>query len=253
MSNIHSPVAFPQEEERMTPADDLPARDEARLLWKQAGWNTSDFPPTEHELACVVTLIALARAERDAEVERWKVALAALTLKAANQFSEIERLKESIRLYSGNGAAAIMEVVALKRDLAQRDSLITELKEGENILHGALDRAEARVKELEEQVANWVPTGDGEWTNEQWLRNQLLMANECADVVQTERDTFQARVEELERQLEIAEHDSVRQSQLYSEYTEEWAKERDTLQAQLDSIKKEKEDGDVRQGTDTGK
>src|SRR6266403_3540479 len=48
-----------------------------------------------------------------------------------------------------------------------------------------------------------------------------------------QRDTFQARVEALERQLKIAEHDSVHQSQLYSEYIEEWTKERDTLQKRV--------------------
>jgi hypothetical protein len=37
------------------------ARDEALRLWKEAGWNTSDFPPTAFELACVERLIALAR------------------------------------------------------------------------------------------------------------------------------------------------------------------------------------------------
>jgi len=46
-------------------------------------------------------------------------------------------------------------------------------------------------------------------------------------------ETAEARVKELERQLEIAEHDSVHQSQLYSEYTEEWAKERDTLRTRV--------------------
>ncbi len=45
--------------------------------------------------------------------------------------------------------------------------------------------------------------------------------------------TAEARANELEHQLEIAEHDSVSQSQLYSEYTEEWAKERDTLQKRV--------------------
>src|SRR6266478_4221556 len=43
----------------------------------------------------------------------------------------------------------------------------------------------------------------------------------------------EARVKELEHQLEIAEHDSVHQSQLYSEYAEEWTRERDTLQKRV--------------------
>ena len=46
-------------------------------------------------------------------------------------------------------------------------------------------------------------------------------------------EAAEERVKELEHQLEIAEHDSVHQSQLYSEYAEEWTRERDTLQKRV--------------------
>jgi len=63
-----------------------------------------------------------------------------------------------------------------------------ENAEAAKLLH---DLLKSRIKELEFQVANWVPTGEGDWTDAEWLRNQLLMANECAEAAE-------ARVKELE-------------------------------------------------------
>jgi DNA repair exonuclease SbcCD ATPase subunit len=49
------------------------------------------------------------------------------------------------------------------------------------------------------------------------------------DGIGAKLEAAEARVKELEHQLELAQHDSVSQSQLYAEYIEEWTKERNDL------------------------
>ncbi len=64
---------------------------------------------------------------------------------------------------------------------------------------------------------------------DEWIRRSAKYYQETIE----RAEAAEARVKELERQLEIAQHDSVSQSQLYSEYIEERTKERDALRTRV--------------------
>lgn len=59
------------------------------------------------------------------------------------------------------------------------------------------EEAECEIERLREQVADWVPTGEGDWTDAEWLRNQLLMANESEDVWQQRAETVVRELAEM--------------------------------------------------------